>query len=58
MAEIGNSKWPPTGIFSAHFSSEKMTYLPLDHHDDDRMSPIVFIFSEHVAKYDNMPYMY
>jgi len=31
--------------------------LPLDHHSVYRISPIVFILSEHVAKYDNMPYV-
>ncbi len=30
--------------------------LPLHHHGDYIMSPIVFILSEHVARYDNMQY--
>ena len=53
LAEIGNSKWPPRGSFL----TVKMTHLPLDHHSVYRISPIVFILNEHVAKYDNMPYV-
>ena len=33
----------------------KMTHLPIHHHGDYRISPIVFTLSEHVAMYDNMP---
>jgi hypothetical protein len=33
-----------------------MTHLPIHHHSDYKTSPIVFILSEHVAMYDNMPY--
>jgi hypothetical protein len=33
-----------------------MTHLPIHHHGDYGTSPIVFILSEHVAIYDNMPY--
>jgi hypothetical protein len=38
------------------FFSCKMTQLPIHHHSDYRTSPIVFILSEPVAMYDNMPY--
>jgi hypothetical protein len=34
-----------------------MTHLPLDHHSVYIISPSVFILSEHVAKFDNMPYV-
>jgi hypothetical protein len=43
--EIQNGR---QGAFSAHFSL-KMTHLPINHHGDCRMSPIVSILSEHVA---------
>ncbi len=33
----------------------KITRVPLHHHGDYIMSLIVFILSEHVAKYDKMP---
>ncbi len=33
-----------------------MTYLPIHYHGDYIISPIVFILSENVAMYDNMPY--
>jgi len=56
LTEIGNSKWPPRGFFGS-FLTVKMTHLPLDHHSVYRKSPIVFILSEHVANYDNMPYI-
>jgi hypothetical protein len=32
----------------------KITHFPLHHHDDYRISPIVFILSDHVAMYDKM----
>ena len=55
--------WLKSGIqncrqeaFLGSFLTVKMTHLPLDHHSVYRISPIVFILSEHVAKYDNMPY--
>ncbi len=38
------------------FFTVKMTHLPLHHHGNYRISPIVFILSEHVTKYENMPY--
>ena len=37
--------------FLGSFLTVKMTHLPY------RISPIVFILSEYVAKYDNMPYV-
>ncbi len=33
-----------------------MTHLHIHHHGDYRTSPIVFILSEHIAMYDNLPY--
>ena len=54
-ADIGNSKWPPMAFFGSFFTV-KMTHLPIHHHSDYRTSPIVFILSEHVAMYNNMPY--
>jgi hypothetical protein len=54
-AEIRNSKWPPRGLFGSFFTV-KMTHLPIHHHSDHRTSPIVFILSEHVGMYDNMPH--
>ena len=57
VAVIGNSKWPPRGFFGS-FLTLKMTRLPLDHHSVYRISPVVFILSEHVAKFDNMPYVW
>ena len=39
--------------FSGSFLTVIMTHLPLNHHSVSRISPIVFILSEHVAKYDN-----
>jgi hypothetical protein len=42
--------------FFGSFFTVKMTRLPIHRHDSCRMSPIVFILSEHVAMYDNMPY--
>ncbi len=44
MIKIGNSRWLPG------------TFLPIDHHGNYRITPIVFILSEHVAKYEYMPY--
>jgi hypothetical protein len=41
----------PNGRFTV-----KMTHLPIHHHGDCRMSPIVSILSEQVVYYDNMPY--
>ena len=54
LAEIGNSKWLPRGFFLliSHCTNDT-----LDHHSIYRISPIVFILSEHVSKYDNMPYV-
>ena len=43
--------------FFGSFLTVKMTHLPLDHHSVYIASPIVFILSEHIAKYDNMPYV-
>ena len=56
LAEIGNSKWPTRG-FLGSFLTVKITHLPLDRHSVYRISPIVFILSEHVAKFDNIPYV-
>jgi hypothetical protein len=42
------------GAFFSSFNV-KMTHLPIHHHGDYRTRPIVFILSEHVAMYDNMP---
>ena len=56
LAEIKNSKWLQRDFFSS-FLTVKKTHLPLDHHNVYRISPIVFIVSEHVAKFDNMPYV-
>ena len=56
--------WLKLGIQNGHqeaffnsFLTVKMTHLPLDHHSVYIISPIVFILSEHVAKFDNMPYV-
>ena len=56
--------WLKSGIqngrqeaFLGSFLTVKMTHLPLDHPSVYRISPIVFILNEHVAKYDNMPYV-
>ncbi len=38
------------------FFNEKLTHLPLHNYGDYILSPIIFILSEHVANYDNMPY--
>ena len=35
---------------------EKMTILPVNHHSGHKVGHIVFILSEYVAMYDNMPY--
>jgi hypothetical protein len=50
-ADIASSKWPP-------FFKCNITYLPLFHHGNHRISTtcIIFILSEHVAKYEYMPY--
>ena len=53
LAEIGNSKWPPRDVLGSCLTV-KMTHLPLDHHSVYRISSIVLILSEHVAKFDNM----
>jgi hypothetical protein len=55
LTEIGNSKWPPVGCFGSLFNV-KITHLPLDHHSGYRRSHSVLILSEHVAKYEYMPY--
>ena len=54
--------WLKSGIKNGHqeeffgsFLTVKMTHLSLHHHGDYIISPIVFILSEHIAKYDNMP---
>ena len=44
------------GAFFGSFFNVRMTHLPIHYHGDYRTSPIVFILSEHVAMYDNMPY--
>jgi hypothetical protein len=44
------------GAFFGSFFTVKITHIPIHHHGDCRMSPIVSILSEHVAMYDNMPY--
>ena len=44
------------GAFFGSFFTVKMTHLPIRHHGDYRTSPIVFILSEHIAMYDNMPH--
>ena len=51
--------WLKSGIqngrqeaFFGSFLTVKMTHLPLDHHSVYRISPIVFILSEHVAMYE------
>ncbi len=44
------------GAFFGSLFTVKMTQLPIHHHSDNIISPIVFILSEHVAMYDNMPY--
>ncbi len=56
--------WLKSGIqngrqeaFFGSFLTVKMTHLPLDHHSVYIISPSVFILSEHVAKFDNMPYV-
>jgi hypothetical protein len=41
-AEIGNSIWPPRDFFRLIFTVN-MTHLPLHHHGDYRISPIVCI---------------
>ena len=55
--------WLKLGIKNGHqeaflgsFLTVKMTHLPHNHHSVYRISPIDFILSEHIAKYDNMPY--
>ena len=57
-------RWLKSGIqngrqeaFFGCFLTVKKTHLPLDHHSVYRISPIVFIVSEHVAQFDNMPYV-
>jgi hypothetical protein len=32
-----------------------MTSLPVDHHGDHKVGPIVFILGENIAKYEDMP---
>ncbi len=44
------------GGFFGSFFTVKITHLPIHHHDNYKTSRIVFILSEHVAMYDNMPY--
>jgi hypothetical protein len=44
------------GAFFGSFFTVKMTHLPIHHHGDYRTSHIVFILSEHIAMYDNIPY--
>ena len=40
--------------FFGTFLTVKMTHLSLDHNSVSRISPIVFILSEHIANCDNM----
>jgi hypothetical protein len=42
--KIRNSKWPPR-LFSGSCFTIKMTHLPLRHHGDNIISPIVFILN-------------
>jgi hypothetical protein len=35
---------------------EKLTRLPIDHHSDHKIGPVVFILCENVIKFKDMPY--
>jgi hypothetical protein len=35
---------------------EKITILPVDHHGDHKVGPIVFILGKNIAKCKDMPY--
>jgi len=49
--KIGNSRWPTGADFD-----EKMTILPVDHHGEHKVGPIVFILDMNIASYKNMPH--
>jgi hypothetical protein len=52
-SEIQNGR---QGAYFGSLFTVKMTHLPIHQHGDYRTSLIVFILSEHVALYENMPY--
>ncbi len=45
------------GFFFGKFFTVEMTHLPLHHHSDYIISPIVFILGKNIAKCKDMPYV-
>jgi hypothetical protein len=45
-----------SAILALQFFDEKMTILPVDHHSDHKVGPIVFILGKNIAKCKDMPY--